>query len=54
MQMNRVDHDIYVRLTKEICSTCSSEKCGPWGGWKFCQEFAERFLKEKTEMRRKK
>lgn len=47
--MNRVDHDIYVRLTKEICSMCSRE-CE---GWKFCREFAERFLEIKVEMRKK-
>lgn len=50
--MNRSDHEIWEKVRKEVCSTCSDEYCGPYGGWKFCREFAELFLERKAKERR--
>lgn len=48
MQMNRIEHDLWVRAVDELCRECSLAQCT---GRENCVMLAERIVEMKEEMR---
>lgn len=48
MQMNRIEHDLWVRAVDELCRACPSTFCP---GQEKCVTIAERIVEMKEEMR---
>lgn len=48
MQMNRIEHDLWVRAVNELCRACPFAACP---GQTKCVRLAERIVEMKEEMR---
>lgn len=46
MQMNRSDHEIWEKVRKKVCSTCSDEYCYEINGDLICEDRLDMYFRK--------